>query len=137
MGGVTTMRGVFPLHEDKSYTSESEWVILKLLCRPLNELDQTYAAELSAASGGQISEARCDELIRIVRISRLPGLGTWMARLLAEINLDVDQVMNDDATVMMEAVNRRAGYAICKEATCRAFVRLQQQWAESNERVSE
>jgi hypothetical protein len=137
MGDVTTMRGVFPLHEDKRYTSESEWVILKLLCRPLHQLDQTYAAELSAASGGQISEARSDELIRIVRISRLAGLGTWMARLLAEINLDVDQVMQEDASVMMEAINRRAGYPICNEATTHAFARLQQQWAANHERVRE
>jgi len=128
MNTVTTMRGVFPLHEDKRYTSESEWVILKLLCRPLNELDQTNAIELSQASGGQISEDRCDTLIRIVRISKLAGLGSWMARLLAEIGLDVEQVIDDDASIMMATINQRAGYPICNEVTSRAFAKLQQQW---------
>jgi hypothetical protein len=51
-----------------------------------------------------------------------------MARLLAEIGLDVEQVVHDDAKVMMETVNQRAGYPICNETTCRAFMRLQEQW---------
>lgn len=127
------IRGIFPLHQDKRYISESEWVILKLLCRPLEQLDYTDAAELSTASGGQISEARCDVLIRIVRISRLVGLGTWMARLLAEIGLDMDQVIHDDAAIMMDTVNKRAGYPICNETTTRAFARLQTQWAENSQ----
>ncbi len=128
MGEVRTMRGAFPLHEDRDFVSESEWVILKLLCRPLDTLDETDAVTLSAASGGQISIERCDELIRLVRISKLPGLGSWMARLLAETGLDVAQVRDGDAAVMMAAINRRAGYPICSEATTRAFMRLQENW---------
>lgn len=133
MRQVTDMPGVFPLHADKSFVRESEWVILKLLCRPVEKLDQTDAAELSAASGGQISESRCDELIRTVRIHQLQGLGSWMARLLAELDLDVMQVRDEEASVMMQSVNKRAGYAICNIATERAFVALQQQWRTSNE----
>ncbi len=132
MNTVTTIRGLFPLHEDKNYTSESEWIILKLLCRPLNGLDQTNALELSQASGGQISEARCDTLIRIVQISKLSGLGTWMARLLADIGLNTNQVIHNDAAIIMDTINKRAGYPICNDVTTRAFARLQKEWI-SNE----
>ncbi len=128
MGAVTTLPGAFPLHEDRNFISESEWVILKLLCRPLEQLDEADPAELSAACGGQIDIERCDEIIRTVRIAKLEGLGSWIARLLAEVGLDEEQVRKGDAASMLTAINRKLGYPVCNEATVRAFRRLQENW---------
>ncbi len=125
---ITSLPGAFPLHEDKDYITESEWVIWKLLCRPLDTLPQSTPQELSQATGGQISEARCDELIRIANIATLTGLGTWIARLLAETGYDIDDVCDKPADVLLGSVNKRLGYNICNEATIRAFEKLQLQW---------
>jgi len=43
---VQAMPGAFPLHLDKDYVSESEWVIWKLLCRPLSSLPENTPEEL-------------------------------------------------------------------------------------------
>lgn len=128
MNNVKSLPGSFPLHENRDFITESEWVILKLLCRPVNELDNTTAEELSAASGGQISVARCDELIRIVRISKLPGLGSWIARMMAETGCDAEMVRNNDAAEIMQRINAKAGYPLCNAATIRALADLQLQW---------
>lgn len=128
MGSVQALPGAFPLHEDKDFITESEWVILKLLCRPLLEIDGTDAEELSKASGGQITVERADELIRIVRISKLPGLGTWIARLLGEAELDAEQVKTMPPEEIMGRVNKRMGYPLCNDATIRALADLQLQW---------
>jgi len=128
MNNVKALPGAFPLHEDKEFITESEWVILKLLCRPLKEIGNTDAEELSTASGGQIKVARADELIRIVRIAALPGLGSWIARLMAEVGLDETQVKSLPAEEIMARINEKAGYPICNEATVRALADLQLQW---------
>jgi len=125
---VQAMPGAFPLHQDKNYISESEWVIWKLLCRPLASLPENTPAELSASTGGQISEHRCDELIRIANIATLTGIGTWIARLLAESDFSVNQVCDKPADVLLESINKRLGYALCNEASIRAFEALQLQW---------
>lgn len=128
MNNVQSLPGSFPLREERDFITESEWVILKLLCRPVNDIDQTDAAELSAASGGQMSEARCDELIRIVRISKLAGLGSWIARLMAETGCDEEEVRNGDPALIMQRINEKAGYPLCNDATVRALADLQLQW---------
>ena len=128
MGSVQRMPGAFPLHEDRDFLSESEWVIFKLLCRPIDSFADADADELSAASGGQVSRERCDELIRIVQIAALPGLGSWIARLFAEAGLTLAEVRNSDAASLTAAVNDKAGYPICNEATTRALHDLQLQW---------
>ena len=125
---VHSLPGAFPLHLDKNYISESEWVIWKLLCRPLASLPENTPEELSAATGGQISKERCDELIRIANIATLTGLGTWIARLLAETGYDVNDVCDKPADVLLEAVNKRLGYKLCNDATVRALEKLQLQW---------
>lgn len=127
-GNVRALPGAFPLHEDKDFITESEWVILKLLCRPLKDIGDTDAEELSAASGGQIKVERADELIRIVRIAALPGLGSWIARLMAEVGLDEAQVRSLPAEEIMSLINERAGYPICNDATMRALAEMQLQW---------
>jgi hypothetical protein len=129
---VQAMPGVFPLHADKDFITESEWVILKLLCRPVMEVDSTNAEELSKASGGQITEKRADELIRIVRISKLPGLGTWIARLMGEVGLDEQQIKMDAPEEIMTRINERMGYPLCNDATVRALADLQLQWKGSS-----
>ncbi|MDQ6977092.1 MAG: hypothetical protein Q9M75_03160 [Ghiorsea sp.] len=125
---VHAMPGAFPLHQDKNYISESEWVIWKLLCRPLTSLPENTPEELSEATGGQISVERCDELIRIAHIATLSGLGTWIARLLAETDYSVHDVCDKPAAVLLDGINKRLGYSLCNDATVRAFEQLQLQW---------
>ncbi|MDX8395847.1 MAG: hypothetical protein R8K22_05490 [Mariprofundaceae bacterium] len=128
MGSIQALPGVFPLHADKNFLRESEWVILKLIIRPLDTLDQGNANELSEASGGQLSVDRCNQLISIVRISKLSGLGTWISRLLAESGWDVNQVRTLSAEEIMAQVNAQAGYPLCNDATVHALTALQKQW---------
>jgi len=125
---VHSLPGAFPLHQDKNYISESEWVIWKLLCRPLKSLPESTPEELSSATGGQISVKRCDELIRIANISSLTGVGTWISRLLAETGYDVNEVCGKPASILLDSVNKRLGYQLCNDATVRAFEKLQLQW---------
>jgi len=125
---LKSLPGTFPLHEDKPFTSESEWVILKLLCRSLDSLADGEAEELSFASGNQFTVERCRELIAIVRISKLQGLGSWMARLLVEAGLSEHDVIHLPAEDLCARVNEHMGYTICNTATCRALEGLQDIW---------
>ncbi len=127
---LKSLPGTFPLHEDKPFLSESEWVILKLLCQPLEGLAKAKADELSQASGGQIPEERCRELIAIARISNLPGLGSWMARLLVESGSSEQDVLHLPAGELIERINTHMGYTICNHATSRAIAELQESWRE-------
>jgi len=128
MNTVQTLPGVFPLHADKNFLSESEWVIFKLLCRPISSFPDDDADSLSIATGKQVSPQRCDELIRIVKINALPGLGSWISRLMAEIGLDDKAVQTQDASSILQAINNKAGYSICNAASIHALIDLQQQW---------
>ena len=128
MNTVQALPGVFPLHADKDFLAESEWVIFKLLCRPIESLPDSSPEELSVVTGNQVSPQRCDELIRIVQINTLSGLGSWIARLLAEVGLNKEDVCTGNAADIMQAVNNKAGYAICNEATVHALSNLQKQW---------
>lgn len=128
MNTVQTLPGAFPLHADKNFLAESEWVIFKLLCRPVESFPDNTAEELSFATGNQVSVERCSELIHIVQINALSGLGSWIARLLAEAGLNETMLRTNNAAEIMQAVNNKAGYAICNEATIRALDSLQKQW---------
>ncbi len=132
MNNVQALPGTFPLHEDKNFITESEWVILKLLCRPVDALGETDAKEVSHASGGQIKVERAEELIRIVQIKSLPGLGSWIARLMAEAGLNIGQVKTLPADEIMNLINECSGYPLCNDATVRALSDLQLQWKGSN-----
>jgi len=125
---VLSLPGAFPLHQDKKYISESEWVIWKLLCRPIESLPQSTPEELHASTGNQISVTRCDELIRIANIATLSGIGTWISRLLAETGYSVDDVCDKPADILLDGINKRLGYKLCNKATVRAFEKLQLQW---------
>jgi len=126
---IQAMPGTFPLHENRDFLRESEWVILKLLCRPVDSLAAADADELSSASGRQLSPERCRELINMVRISNLPGLGTWIARLLSEAGLDAEALLTLPAENIVRRVNTHAGYPICNQATIHAIAGLQASWA--------
>ncbi len=128
MGAVQSLPGVFPLHEDRSIFSEREAVIFQLLCRPLDSLAGENPEALSQATGGQVTPERCAQLIRAVEIAQLPGLGRWIARLMAEAGLTAEAVRNLDAGAVMSAVNGHVGYRICNGATARALARLQDAW---------
>jgi len=125
---LQSLPGTFPLHEDKSFISESEWVILKLLCRSLDSLADADAEELAKASGNQFTVERCRELIAIVRISRLHGLGSWMARLLVEAGLNEHDVLNLESDELCSRINENMGYTVCNTATSRALEGLQAGW---------
>jgi len=125
---VQTLPGALPLHEDRDFLRESEWIILKLLCRPLDSLTESTAEELSAASGGQLSVERCAELIAIVRLKQLPGLGSWAARLLVEAGLSEHDICSLSAENISNHINQHTGYAIFNSATTRALAELQQTW---------
>ncbi len=128
MGQVSRLPGSFPLHEDRDFLSESEWVILQLLRRPVESLADADADELSAATGGQIRPERCRQLIEIVRIHRLPGLGSWIARLMVEAGLSAEDVRSRPAEELTARINEHAGYPLCNAATTRALAALQAGW---------
>jgi len=128
MNNVQALPGVFPLHADKTFLTESEWVIFKLLCRPVESLKGAQAEALSLATGNQVSVQRCDTLIRTVQIHQLSGLGSWISRLLAEVGCDVQQVREEESQILMHKVNEKAGYKICNDATVQALSQLQLQW---------
>jgi hypothetical protein len=128
MNKVQALPGTFPLHEKRNFLSESEWVIFKLLCRPVESFAQTDAEELSIATGHQVSPERCEELIRIVRIQQLPGLGSWIARLFAETGFSENEIRDLPASQITERLNGKLGYKLCNDATTRALAALQLQW---------
>ncbi|MDX8405233.1 MAG: hypothetical protein R8K50_03690 [Mariprofundus sp.] len=132
MSTVKAFPGTFPLHEDKDFLAESEWVIFKLLCRPVAAFADTDPEELSAATGNQVSPERCEELIRIVRIHQLPGIGSWIARILAQAGMNKEDIMTLPSSGICEQVNKRLGYALCNEATSHALSDLQRQWHDQN-----
>ena len=128
MSNVKAFPGTFPLHEDRDFISESEWVIFKLLCRPVDSFAENNAEELSSATGDQVSVERCDELIRIVRIKQLSGLGSWVSRIFAEAGFNDADIRVLAADKIMGRVNAKAGYKLCNDATTRALATLQLQW---------
>jgi hypothetical protein len=128
MSKVQSLPGAFPLHENRDFISESEWVIFKLLCRPVDSFVDADAEELSAATGGQVSVERCGTLIRIVQIKSLPGLGSWIARLFGEAGLSEDDVRHLPAVEITGRINSKSGYTLCNDATTRALAALQLQW---------
>lgn len=130
MNKAPTRDRSFPLHEDREFLSESEWVIFKLLCRPVDSFAHADAHELSEATGGQVSVSRCDQLIRTVRIRQLPGLGSWIARLLAEAGFDRDDLCRLPAKVVAARLNEHLGYPICNQATIQRLDELRMQWEE-------
>jgi len=128
MSAIQALPGVFPLHEDRDLLSERESVIFQLLCRPLASFVGEDANALSQATGDQIAAARCQQLIHAVEIATLPGLGMWIARLMAESGLTADAVRNNSALSVMSAVNGHIGYCICNDATIHALEHLQKEW---------
>lgn len=133
---MATRPTAFPLHEKQHYITEREWVIWKLLCRPLSTLPENTPEELSIATGGQISVERCDELIRITNINNLSGIGTWISRLLAQSGFDVNDVCDKPAEELLGKINSRLGYELCNAATIQSFAALQQQWHSEEQQAS-
>ena len=131
MNKIQGLPAAFPLDEDRTFISESEWVIFKLLCKPLDSLTDEQPEALSEATGNQVAVNRCEELIRIVRINRLQGLGSWIARLLAEAGFNDCDLIEQDAGKITDKINAKAGYKICNNATTDALHALQLQWKEA------
>jgi hypothetical protein len=113
MNKIQALPGAFPLHENRNFLSESEWVIFKLLCRPVESFSEANAEELSAATGHQVTPERCAELISIVRIQQLPGLGSWISRLFAEAGFSENEIRNLPASQITERLNRENWATSC------------------------
>ncbi len=129
MSNVRTLPGVFPLHEDRDFLSEREWVCLQLICQSRKTLADADAVALSEATAGQISVERARDIIETARIARLDGLGTWIARLMVQAGLTFEDAQRLPAEEMLARVNAHAGYALCNAATVRALRSLQALWA--------
>jgi len=128
MSNVQALPGIFPLQEDRNFLTEREWTCLRLICHDHHTIADSDPIALSVATAGQIAEARAKVLIDTARIALLPGLGTWISRLMAEAGWDETAVRTRPAKDIMEAVNRQAGYAICNPATVHALSALQERW---------
>ncbi len=107
-----------------------EEVLLRLLCIGEEELAKIAPEELARRAGGQISQARADEIVRTARLARLPGLGSWAARLLAEAGLDEADVRRLDAEELAARVNARFGYPIWNDEAVARLRALQAHWRE-------
>jgi len=129
MSNVQALPGVFPLHEDREFLSEREWVCLQLICHSKRTLADADATALSEATAGQISVERARDIIETARIARLEGLGTWIARLMVQAGLDAGSVRSMPAEEVMARINTHAGYTLCNAATVRALKDLQAAWA--------
>lgn len=126
---MQALPGAFPLHEDRDFLSEREWICLQLLCYSQKTLADANASELSDATASQISIERAQKIISTAKIARLDGLGSWIARLMVEAGLDEDTVRQLPATDIMQRVNANVGYPLCNPATARALAGLQAIWA--------
>ncbi len=129
MNNVQALPGAFPLHQDRDFLSEREWVCLQLICYSQKTLADADASELSSATAGQISVERAGEIISTAKIAGFDGLGSWIARLMVEAGLDEDTVRRLPATDIMGRVNEKSGYPLCNPATARALAGLQAIWA--------
>ena len=121
---------VFPFGEDQPFLRAHEEVLLRLLCIGEEELAKIAPEELARRAGGQISQARADEIVRTARLARLPGLGSWAARLLAEAGLDEADVRRLDAEELAARVNARFGYPIWNDEAVARLRALQARWRE-------
>ena len=128
MGNVQPLPGIFPLAENRDFLSEREWTCLRLICHDRKTIADAKPEQLSRATAGQISAKRADVLIQTARIARLPGLGSWIARLMAEAGWREEDVRHRPAGEIMAAVNRQVGYPICNPATEHALTALQTSW---------
>ena len=118
----------FPLDEDRPFLSEREWTCLRLICHTEASIADSDPQALAEATANQIDPARAAQLVEIARMARLPGLGTWMARLLVEADVSLDDLTGKSADELLARVNAQAGYPICNAATIAAFALLQAGW---------
>ncbi|MDX8411045.1 MAG: hypothetical protein R8K46_04105 [Mariprofundaceae bacterium] len=131
MGNVQSLPGIFPLAEDRDFLSEREWTCLRLVCHDKKTIADAEPEALSRATAGQINATRAAVLIQTARIASLPGLGSWIARLMAEAGWCEQDIRCRPAADIMIAINRRTGYAICNRATEHALGELQTKWPDA------
>jgi hypothetical protein len=131
MGNVQSLPGIFPLGEDRDFLSEREWTCLRLVCHDKKTIADAKPEALSRATAGQIGTTRAAVLIQTARIARFPGLGSWIARLMAEAGWCEEDIRCRPAADIMAAINRQTGYAICNRATEHALNELQARWSDA------
>jgi Domain of unknown function (DUF4332) len=120
--------GSFPLDEDRPFLSEREWTCLRLICHSEASIADSDPHQLAEATAHQIDPERAARLVEIARMARLPGLGTWMARLLVEAGVSINELTEKSADALLARVNTEVGYPICNAATIAAFSLLQAAW---------
>jgi hypothetical protein len=118
----------FPLDEDRPFLSEREWTCLRLICHSEASIADSDAQTLAEATAHQIDVRRAGQMVEIARMARLPGLGTWMARLLVEAGISMHDLTASSADDLLARVNAQTGYPICNAATIAAFSLLQAAW---------
>lgn len=125
----------FPLHEDRPFLSEREWTCLRLICHTGDSIADCDPAELTDATANQIDAHRAGQLVATARMARLPGLGSWMARLLVEAGVHENELTELSADALLARVNAQAGYPICNAATVAALALLQASWRQARARA--
>jgi hypothetical protein len=120
--------GAFPLQENRPFLSEREWTCLRLICHTEDSIADSDPHALAEATAHQIAPARAAQLVEIARMARLPGLGTWMARLLVEAGVTTADLTATSADALLAKVNAQVGYPVCNAATIAAFALLQAAW---------
>ena len=121
----------FPLHENRPFLSEREWTCLRLICHSEDSIADCDGAALAEATANQIDAHRAGQLVAIARMARLPGLGSWMARLLVEAGVRENELTEQSADALLARVNAQAGYPICNAATVAALALLQASWRQA------
>jgi hypothetical protein len=128
MSKAANRPGAFPLAENRPFLSEREWTCLRLICHTEDSIADSDPQALAEATANQIEPARAMQLVEIARMARLPGLGTWMARLLVEAGVTVPDLTEKSADELLAQVNAQVGYPVCDATTIAAFALLQAAW---------
>jgi hypothetical protein len=125
----------FPLHENRPFLSEREWTCLRLICHTEDSIADCDPEALAEATANQIDPRRAAQLVAIAHMARLPGMGSWMARLLVEAGVHEDELTTQSADALLARVNAQVGYPICNAATVAAFALLQASWRQARTRA--
>jgi len=120
----------FPLYENRDFLSEREWVCLRLICHTADSIADADPLALAEATAHQIGPERAARLVEMARIARLPGLGSWISRLLVDAGIDSTTIRTLSADEIVARVNQVFGYPICNPATASELAQLQATWAD-------
>lgn len=117
-----------PLDEDRPFLSEKEEICLRLLLIDQASLADMPAEKLVELTAGQIGPERAQTVCTIAKMARLPGIGTWFARLAVEAGLDIQAIRTLPAEEIVAIINAHMGYPVCDAHTANKLKKLRDQW---------